>query len=157
MMTQRPIYPEQPPVHAYEARMIDAIELLSTRSKTLYAHMARSVATTIVWQYAPRCRYRPEVGRWAEVMHGTVHHAVVEGGAAVLLYLDGQVQRSDAAHARYLAANATPFYRAWVDANLAWAAAIAGDRARALRCLRSVRAGLRAMDTRSACRSGCRP
>jgi hypothetical protein len=135
---QRPIHRGQAPVYEHEAAMIQAVDLLSTRSQALYAHVARSVAASTVFHYARRFRFRPEVLRWADAMGGTVHHGYVRGVAAIMARIDGQKKRSELAYARAQEGRTTPVYRGWVDAHLAYVCAVTGDTAQAIRCMRSL-------------------
>ncbi len=149
-MTQRPIYAGQLPVQAYEADIVRAIDLLSTRSKALYANMARLVATTIVCQYAGRYQYRPEVFRWADAMRGTLHYGYVQGGAAVMALIDGRRQSAVEAYALAQQGNAPPAYRVWLDASFAYTSAVVGETALAVRCMYAVHRALETMTTRAA-------
>jgi hypothetical protein len=149
-MTQRPIFAGQRPVNSYDDELARAIELLSTRGKLLWAHLARSVLTTSIRHYAPSFQFRPEMFRWAEAMRGTVHYGAVQGGAAVMALVAGQKQRAAEAHADALAGTTTPFYRVWIEANFAYVCALTGDTAQAARSLSAVARGLEAMNPRVA-------
>ena len=148
--TQQPIFAEQKPVYEYEQAIIAALGPLAMRSRALYLNLARVVATTTIWQFSRRFRDRPEVTRWAEAMRGTVHYTFVQGGAAALALVAGDRARAEQAYARAAEASSTPFYRAWLDASFAWQWSVAGERTRAIECLRSVATRLPALDTRTA-------
>jgi serine/threonine-protein kinase len=147
--TQRPLYPEQRPVQDHEAEMIRAVDVLSTRSKALFASVARTVATTILAQYAARFQYRPEIGRWAEAMHGTVHYAFVQGAFAAMALIDGQKRRAEEAFAQIHEGSSTPLYRALVSANFAYRCALTADTSQAVRCMKTVREILRTLEMKA--------
>jgi hypothetical protein len=149
-MTQRPIYPGQPPVEAQYAQLLAAIELLSTRSKALYAHLARMVAATTLWHFAEHIRLRPELARWSDAMRDTVHRSFVHGCGAVLALVEGDPARAVAAYAEARAMTAPPMYRAWIDASFAYACAVTGDSTRALASLAWATEGMRALASRTA-------
>jgi eukaryotic-like serine/threonine-protein kinase len=148
--TQRPMFQGQRPTNSYEDEMLRAIEVLSTRSKLLWANFARMVTTTLVTQSASAFRFRPELFRWAETMRGTVHGTYVQGVAAVMARVDGQNERAERALAEIDGAASTPFYRAIVDARVAHVWALTGDSERSLSALRAVRERLPTMRARMA-------
>jgi tRNA A-37 threonylcarbamoyl transferase component Bud32/tetratricopeptide (TPR) repeat protein len=148
--TQQPVFPAQRPVHEYEAQIIAAVSLLDTRSKALYVNVARVVATSTVFQFAERFRDRPEVTRWAEAMRGTVHYPFVQGTAALMALIAGDRARAEQGWARAAEAEATPFYRCWLNASSAHIWSLLSERAEARRCLRSLADGLPALETRIA-------
>jgi hypothetical protein len=147
-LTQTPIVPEQPPVHTQEAELVSAIELLSTRGKALYAHMARGVAAAVVTQYALRFQYRPEVFRWADAMSGTLHVSAVQGTAAVMALIDGRKARAMAAWREAQRGDVTPLYRVWNQVRFGYACAVLGELDDARACLRAVYETLPAMEMR---------
>jgi predicted Ser/Thr protein kinase len=148
-ITQQPIDLGQLPVGAHEDSILEAVEVLSLRSKALWANFARTVATILFCDYARAFRFRPEVARWADAMRGTIHGAYIQGELAVMARIDGQAERAERAYADFNGSDVTPFYRASVDAHVALVWALTGDVATALRCIRSVRERLATMSTRA--------
>jgi tetratricopeptide (TPR) repeat protein len=146
---QRPIFAGQRPIHAYEAEVVAAIELLSTRSRAIHANVARMVATTIVCKYALRYERRPEVARWAEAMRGTMHYGYVEGNAAVMALIDGDRRRAEKAYALAQDGRTPVLYRAWGAADFGYVSALTNDTAKALQCVETVRRLLPSMELKA--------
>jgi len=137
-LIQRPFSPGDKPVYAYEADVARAIELLSTRSRTIHANVARMVATTIACKYARRYERRPEVARWVEGMRGTLHYGFVESHVAVFAKIGGDGRRAEKAYLRASAASTPTKYRAWASADYGYVCAVMGETERAERCVRAV-------------------
>jgi hypothetical protein len=148
--SQQPIFAEQKPVYEYEAQVVRAVTLLDTRSRALFVNVARVVATSTLFTFSQRFRDRPEVTRWAEAMRGTVHYPYVQGAAALMALIAGDRARAEQGWARALEAGVTPYYRAYLDASFAHIWSFLGERAPALRCLRSLAERLPSLDTRVA-------
>jgi predicted Ser/Thr protein kinase len=135
-LTQRPLYPDQPPVGAHEVAVLKAVEVLSVRSKALFANFARTAATILFCEYADKFRFRPEVTRWAETMRDTIHGAYIQGEGAVMAQIDGQTERAERAYAELGGRHMTLVHRASIDAHVAVVWAMTGDTGLAARALR---------------------
>jgi hypothetical protein len=146
-----PIYLGQPSPGAQEAALLQALDVLSTRSKAIFAHLARvTAAANVLFFAADRFRLRPELVRWAEALRGTYSWALLQGYVAQMFLINGDAKRAARAYAQIREGRTAPnLVTAMADSWFAFFAAITGETAQAREGLQWAWQTLRTTDTKS--------